>query len=283
MEYAGEVRKIHLIGDSYFEKHLYRQYVSHKTFYDMLCDKYDESNINNTALSGSGPHRNLTLFLQMIQNEQILSGDVVCVHVSGTSRVQFPYYEDTINEYHWDHEKKKSFCYEEDRQDLGPRQRTALTYYNQFRSEIDFAYLTFNDFLSQSDVYFSSVLYSFSRILDIKILVFDKFQNDYANNFMSLNDNKYHYYKKDLFSTSTREVYFDQVDSIVHTLKEDKRINHLSEENHKVMFNLIDKFANGAPFTELNGIEFMENFRNANEVYNILSENHPYKEKFVYD
>ena len=49
------------------------------------------------------------------------------------------------------------------------------------------------------------------------------------------------------------------------------------------MFNLIDKFANGAPFTELNGIKFMENFRNANEVYNILSEDHPYKEKFVYD
>ena len=62
MEYAGEVRKIHLIGDSYFEHHLNHQYVSHKSFYDMLCDKYGESNINNTALSGSGPHRNLTLF-----------------------------------------------------------------------------------------------------------------------------------------------------------------------------------------------------------------------------
>ncbi len=283
MEYAGEVRKIHLIGDSYFEHHLNHQYVSHKSFYDMLCDKYGESNINNTALSGSGPHRNLTLFLQMIRNEQIVSGDVVCVHVSGTSRVQFPYYEDTINEYYWDHVKKRSYCYEGNRENLGSSHRTALTYYNQFRSEIDFAYLTFNDFLSQSDVYFSSVLYSFSRILNIKILVFDKHENDCSKNFMSLNDKKYHYYRGDLFYTSTREVYFDQVDSIVHKLKEDKRKNHLSEENHKVMFNLIDKFANGAPFTELNGIKFMENFRNANEVYNILSEDHPYKEKFVYD
>lgn len=271
--------KIHLYGDSYFEDHLSIRY-NHDSFIDKLKDEYGAQNVINHGKSGAGPHYNLPLIAKHIQQGQIERGDVLLCHISGTTRVEFPYHEGTVNEFYWDHNLKKSFCYDENMK-LKDFQIKAKRFYDEYRNEIDFAYLTFNDLLLYSGVNLTGFLYSVSQSLGVKTFVFDGENNFYNNCFFRLNNKNFHYSKKKLFEVSTEEIFFDEVDSIVNVLKEDLRKNHLSEENHIVLFDVIVKFINSE--LDENELFWKCNFKHSADVFNIINEKHPFKEKFIYD
>ena len=266
---------IFIFGDSYFEEHMEEQEAVF-TCSDMLREEYGSLNIINFGMSGTGPQYNLPLICDMIKNEKITSNDIIICHISGVTRVNFPWKNDTtINEFYWDSTLKKSFFNDEQGRD------DTSNYYNNFQHEIDFAYLTFDKLLQVSGFAMVGFLYSISRCLNIKTIVFGNL-NKAENMFSNFNDNKFHYSKYYLFDVSTREIFFNEVHLIVNTLKADKRKNHLSQENHKILFSYIEKFISGnMRLKHFTG--FKENFRHAKDIFDVISENHPFKEKFIYD
>ena len=267
--------KIHLYGDSYFEYNKCK----HDTFLDKLKTKYGVDNIINHGKSRVGPHYNLPLITNHIIQNKIKEGDVLLCHISNTSRVQFPYKNDTINEFAWDHNLKKSFCYDENMK-LKDFQIKAKCFYDEYRNEIDFAYLTFNDFLLYSGINLTGFLFSISQSLNLKVIVFDGEIEFFTEIFSKLNNKNFYYCPKSLFRISIEEVFWNQIDQVANSLKSDKRINHLSEENHIILFEFIVKLIQNE---EIDNIVWKTDFRHATDVYDIINDNHPFKEKYIYD
>ena len=84
---------IYIFGDSFFEEDQ-----SHKTWMSMLRKSYASEKIENYGQSGAGPHYNLPLICDMILDKKITSDDILICHVSGVTRVNFPWENNkTIN------------------------------------------------------------------------------------------------------------------------------------------------------------------------------------------
>ena len=262
-------------------KHLYHG--ADKTWMSMLRKSYASEKIENYGQSGAGPHYNLPLICDMILDKKITSDDILICHISGVTRVNFPWENNkTINEVSWDHNSKKSFCYEGE---LEGRKKKVQNFYNVFQHEIDFTYLTFDKFLQISGFLMVEFLHSISKTKNIKVLVFGNTQNGNQKNEIRVspfNDKNFHLSKFDLFEISTREIFFGEVDNWDRLYPlHDERYNHLSAENHEIFFEYVNQFiSRGFIDTTL---KFKENFKHANEVYKVINEQHSFKEKFIYD
>ena len=270
---------IFIFGDSYFEPRNGSN--DHVVWHDLLDQEYGKSTIFNYAIAGTGPHYNTPKIIDCIRKGDIGSGDVLICHISGVSRIEFPYRHDmTLNGIAWNFETKTSHHDWVEKHDIGKK------YFDDFKTETDFVYLTFNDYLLVSGFALIGFLYSMSQCLNIKVLVFDRIKNPpindefFINLFTSKSNENFMYSKFNLFDVSSREIFFDQADEHVCTVKYDYRTNHLSEENHIKMFEYFKNFISNEVDPNF---EFKENFRNAKDVFEIRHYDHPFKkDRYIY-
>ena len=160
--------KIFIFGDSFFDE----AQNSGKTWINMLRKLYE---VENFSLSGTGPHYNLPLIVNMILNKTITSDILKKSHTSSTNQ----------------------------------------QFYNNFQHEIDFAYLTFDKFLQISGHLMTGYLHSISNTKNIKVLLFGNTNNGNGKREMQVvpfEDKNFHLSKFDLFEGSDNEIFFDEVD-----------------------------------------------------------------------
>ena len=259
--------KIFIFGDSFFDE----AQNSDKTWINMLRKLYE---VENFSLSGTGPHYNLPLIVNMILNETITSDDFIVCHTSGTTRVNFPMKNSKTVDVYWDHILKKSHT-----------SSTNQQFYNNFQHEIDFAYLTFDKFLQISGHLMTGYLHSISNTKNIKVLLFGNTNNGNGKREMQVvpfEDKNFHLSKFDLFEVSDNEIFFDEVDNWDYLYGlHDTRNNHLSIENHEILFEYVTEFVtNGSIKID---VDFKENFRHVEDVFNTYSKQKNFKEKFIYE
>jgi hypothetical protein len=274
------MNKIFLFGDSYFDSHPYMNQQDHENWYDRL-ERYFQSryHLHNLAESGTGPHSMLPLIERYVLDNKITKGDIIICNVSGVDRIVFPKNDAKISDGEmmkigYDTVSRNSYCTVDkitDRE-IQDRERYVLNYYNNFRSEIDFACLTFHDIICGLARYTTSFLYMISQSLKVKTIVFST-SIDMNAHYRHLNNEFFHYSDYNLFDVSRKEV-FD--DSIGH-VKRDLRNNHFSIENHLIMNKYLINVINDEKPLPI----FKENFRKHDDVYKIISENS--ETKFIYD
>jgi len=276
--------RVFLFGDSYFESG--NQPEEYATTWMYKLENLPEiTQFKNFSNSGAGPQYTLPLINQMIQNKLIVENDIIIAHISATTRVGFPYKtNEKVYEFQWDSYTKKSFCY-----DNSPPEKSTYSklevqkFYNNFQSEIDFAYLTFSDLLDSLGSTMLGFLYYICKVLKLRVLVFGNVRDNFLldKRLLEMSATNFYFSNYDLFDVSDREVFINEINSITGPLKADERLNHLSTENHEIMFDYITRFLFNK--SSENYPKFKENFRHAKDVYTILNEKHPFKEKFIYD
>lgn len=270
---------IFIFGDSYFAPSFANN--NHKTWHYYMDQEYGKSNIFNFAISGTGPHYNTPKIIDCIRKGDIGFEDIIICHISGVSRVEFPYRHDiTLNGSTWDFESKTSHHDWVEEHPIGQK------YFDDFKTEVDYTYLTFNDYLLISGFALTGFLYSISKCLGIRVLVFDRIKtkpiNDtfFSKMFSSNNDENFRYSEFNLFDVSTREIFFEESNEHVNTVKNDFRSNHLSKENHILLF---DYFKNFISKQIDDNFKFKENFRHAKDVFEIKNKIHPFKkDEYIY-
>ena len=261
---------IHIFGDSFFDE----EQKSGKTWIDMLRNLYTSEKIKNYSVSGTGPHYNLPLIVNMILNEKITSDDFIICHTSGTTRVNFPMKKGTTVDVYWDHVLKESHT-----------SSTNPHFYNNFQNEINFAYLTFDKFLQISGHLMAGYLHSISNTKNIKVLLFGNTNNGNGKNeiqVLPFDDKNFHLSKFDLFEVSDNEIFFKEVDNWDYLYGlHDTRNNHLSLENHEIFFEYVLEFITTGAIKK--DIKFKENFRHAEDVFTSYSKHKNFNEKFIYE
>lgn len=268
--------KIFIFGDSFFDD----KHNSNETWMGMLKKLYT---VENFSRSGTGPHYNLPLIVDMILKNRITSKDVIICHISGTNRVNFPINDDkTTNEIYWDHKTKKSFTYSGKQKDESIK--NIQNFYNTFQHEIDFAYLTFDKFLQISGHLMTGYLHSISNKKNIKVLLFGNTNNGNGKREMQVvpfEDKNFHLSKFDLFEVSDNEIFLNEVDNWDYLYGlHDTRNNHLSVENHEIFFKYISEFISNN-FID-HKVKFKKNFRHLNDVFVSNFKQNQIKEKFIY-
>ena len=298
-------KDIFLFGDSYMDETPKYEF----SWMQLLRNKFEPKHkIKNYARSGAGPHRNFPIIVDLIQWKKIVPGDVIICHVSGTTRVDFPGIDgEVFDAILWNPSTKKSYTHvlpterltakhkslSEARQSekrhkthLGftPKQIETVNYYKNFKNEIDFSFLTFDQLLMVSGLAMVSYLYAISQALKIKVFIFDGDSSFHDPIFRSLNNEYFHYSKYNLFRVSTAEIFYDEVDTVVDKLKSDLRYNHLSDENQKIFYEYVFMFIRGWKLST-NIPRFKENFRHADDIYIMTDKKNPGKEgnQFIYE
>lgn len=275
------MNKIYLVGDSYFEEELYNS-LNHSTWIQMIRKKYSDTfEIVNLSISGAGPHRNLSILKKLFFEDEIVTkNDIIISHVSGIDRIQFfnneNIYSSNIG---WNSESKTVYCTLSKDMHLNDMQKKILSFYENFKSEIDFACLTFDKLLLGLGFFMTSFLYTMSQSIKAKTIVFNDADILEKKYFQILNNKYFHSSKYNLFDLSFDEVLYDEVDQVANFLKTDLRRNHFSYENHENMYQyLCDIIEIGT-----SKVKFKKNFRNYDQIYRIISKNHPNKRKFIYE
>jgi len=285
----------YIFGDSYFDTNLYYDPMnelwqdSHDLWPNVLKDRYKEShNFYNFSKSGTGPHYAFNIFYELLFKEKdIVSGDIILFHLSNGDRIDFACSDDLkgyLNNICYDYTDRNSYCLvdmlpEEKRND---RLKKLFNYYNDFRSEIDFCFLTFEKEILYSGQKAISFLYTISRLYDIKIILFS---SEIMGNFVkmsSLNDKNFFISNHNLFTLSFNELFEQNKRKVAGRTKIDKRYNHFSIENHEIMLEYIIKIIKN---DYKNLPKFKENFKTYDEVFEYVSPIRDDKNKrsFIYE
>ncbi len=259
-------KRVWIFGDSYADPNWDKESFEHETWYEMLAKQYE---YNNFAKAGTGPHYSMVEFYR--RYKQFDKEDLIIWVLSGEDRIQFHLpkryrtneHADTqlVHDSYWDFKNQEMKCNE----------TFDSSFYQWNKDHMSYTMKTFEREVINSNKKNESFLYAISRINKCKIYIFFLSYNDsYIKD--SLNDNLFHIYPISLQQISINE-YRNPGEPFY---EDNKRINHLSEENHKVMYELIHNFDRG-----LRGRLFEPDFKQ-----NILDK--PDKpdhksERFIYD
>ena len=270
-------KRVWIFGDSYADPNWQKERHVFETWYEKLAKQYE---YNNFAVSGTGPHYSMKQFYKLYK--QFNEEDLVVWILSGEERIQFhlpnkyrtaglkserdedvispladigavhePYYDIKDQEliirdisFSLDHKK----------------------FYEEYRDHMAYAGKTFEEEISNSNKKNEAFLYAISRIQKCKICVFFLRPNDsYIKN--SLNDDLFVIPNIPGLSQVAEEEYKEPG---IPYYEDNTRTNHLSEANHKVMYNIIDNF--------VQGIRWMPEFKQ-----NLLEKPERPTERFIYD
>ena len=233
-----------IFGDSYGDPEIFsssNKFKNTNAWYDLLKYNY---NIINHSVSGSGPHYSFKKYYEFISKEQKLN-DYICIFLlSGPDRINF-YSRHPSSGTHifWDNRNKKSHLIDE----------KDKVFYNNFKSEIDFFYLTMQDEINWFNCKNISFLYTNSILLGLKTIVFltsssyDMIaENERFIDYKKLNNSNFFIYPTILSNISEME--FNNIEKIKEKNKscmnyafKDFRRNHFSQENHEVFYKNIEK------------------------------------------
>jgi len=249
--------KIIIFGDSFADPEDRRVENKEVTaWYEFLSKNYQ---VINHAKSGTGPHYSFVEYYKFISKKQNFN-DWICIFLlSGEDRINFygaPYDSNNIN---WDFDSKKS------------RWATVETlekekkFYENFKSEIDFFYLTNHNELKWSNIKNLGFLYLNSLLLNMKTIVFFTFglkilrRESYVD-FTRLNNNNFYLCPFDLGEMTENE-FIDKDETYGYDF-DDYRKNHMSNVNHKILYENIEKLINNdhklLPYVK--NIDYIRNF-----------------------
>ena len=234
-----QTKKIIIFGDSFADPSPNHR-TSTTAWYEYFENDYD---ITNHALSGTGPHYSFKKYYDFITNEIKKEDYILIFLLSGEDRIDFP----DVGSYSFDNEE--SWWVE------NPSLRTQnKAYYEFFKSEIDFLFLTMQDELKWSNFKNLGFLCMNSLLLNMKTIVFYALKNSYSIKELSkLNNPNFYLYPTELEAISDEE--FIDFEEGIDIKDEPIRRNHFSQENHTILYENIKKMINN----DYNPIPFVKN------------------------
>lgn len=222
-----------------------------------------EYEIINHAKSGTGPHYSFKEYYSFISNKKIDFKDYICIFlISGEDRIHFHGANpQSITHINWDFDKKKSWWAED--KNLIKEKR----YYENFKSEIDFLFLTMHDELKWSNFKNLGFLHMNSLLLGLKTIVFCTFGIKILSkmayeNFTKLNSSNFYLNSKELGLIAHEEfIDIEETDGYDYV---DYRRNHLSQENHIILYDNIKNIINNKNVLKpyVKNLNYARNFGN---------------------
>ena len=265
-------KKIIIFGDSFADpQERNDENPNVTTWYESLGSDYD---ITNHALSGTGPHYSFKEYYKFITElygkvsiNEIKKEDYINIFLlSGEDRIHFPNMGPAeMSHVNWDFDKRVSWWAENSSlkkqkatyMDMG-KQVLIKAYYEFFRSEIDFTFLTMHDELQWFNFKNLGFLYMNSLLLNMKTIVFCAFGIKILSrmgsflNLERLNSSNFYLYPVELGHISHEE--FIDLESEGYDYVDNRR-NHFSQENHTILYENIKKFIKN----DYNPIPFAKN------------------------
>ena len=279
-------KKVFIFGDSYADPKGTPNYVWHKRLIDVF------SNTRNFAVSGTGPQHAFSLFYKEMTDFK--KDDIIIFLLSNPFRIHWPahalfQHSWELSAIQWNGETKETECvfrnYPENLKNS--KHIKIINHYNEHKKEMDFFYKTYMKELEVSNEKNISFLYTISQTLNLKLIVFDIFEMRYAQIARTklsqqLNNNiNFHLCDQYLSTISYNEIYKEELHKYDNNLRQgDKRRNHLSPENHDIMFEyILSVIDNKCYFSP----EFKQHFLYFDEVYqeNVHVKNNPIQ--FIYE
>lgn len=254
------IKRVWIFGDSYADPHWGKERYAHETWYETLAKQHE---YNNFAKAGTGPHYSMKEFYR--RYKQFDKEDLVIWILSGEERIQYHLpkeyrtYEHNditlVHESYWDFKNQKMKC-----NDI-----VDPSFHQSHKDHMSYTMKTFEREVINSNKKNESFLYTISRIHKCKICIFFL---DYDNSYMKdiFNDELFYIHPMALQDISKNE-YRNPGEPFY---EDNKRNNHLSEENHKVMYNIINNF--------VQGIRTIPEFKQ-----NLLEEPDQPTDRFIYD
>lgn len=284
------MKNFYFFGDSYLDAKMYKNdsHYINDIYYlwpYLIESKYEsEYNFKNFSKAGTGPHFAFKIFNRMMFSEnKIKKNDIVLFHLSGGDRIDFICSDEIkghLNQICFDYDERKSYCMiEKNSEEIkNEKSKKLLTFYENFKNEIDFCFLTFENDIIHMNIKYISFLYSLSKLYGIRIILFSTDKIDKFHKFSSLNDENFFISDHNLFDLSFDEILDAEKHIVANKVKIDKRLMHFSEENHYIMAeyisNIIDKKNNDLPV-------FKRNFKPVSDVFSYISNNK--NRKFIYE
>ena len=272
------MKNIIIFGDSYGDPRyaLSRiKFEDTQTWYEMLDTNY---NVINHCVSGSGPHYSFKKYYDFISNKKNFN-DYICIFLlSAQDRINFfSRRADSGTHIVWNEQNKESSLLDE----------KDKIFYDNYRSEIDFFYLTMHDEIKWFNCKNISFLYVNSILLGLKTIVFLTSGKNIANlvNHNELNNSNFFMYPTILKFIS--ELEFTDIEQIRNTFTKqrikysfsDHRRNHFSQENHEVFYKNIEKII--ANDYELDA--FKKHLNSCDYYGEIFPNENIEENKFIYD
>ena len=234
------MKKILIFGDSFADptSNDGKKFQQDTAWYEFLSSDYD---ITNYGICGTGPHYSFKEYYDFIQKFMTHEYEdyIVIFFLSGEDRIHYPNTNprDT-SDINWDFQKKESWFYE------NTTQKDTKIYYDAFKSEIDFFFLTMHDELLWSNIKNIGFLYMNSLLLNMKTIVYCTYGRK------SLSTSWYQKYISRLYNSNfyihpfemgyiSSEEFKDRNEDNYDFM--DHRRNHLSQQNHKVLYENIKK------------------------------------------
>lgn len=252
--------KIHCFGDSFIEHPNVRLSDHQQCWQFILQRHFKDYEYGNYAEGGTGSIYSIQRFIEQIEKDGLKENDIVVFHLSYMGR-DFDSKGTTDEQYRsWDQALREPY----------------LNLINGATHVVE------------NNCFFCSYLYHMCQIIKFKLILFavdiwdsentKKFPEESAtyegfksrelffNKMIELNDDLFHLSKINLFRESTREIlssqWYEWVKKRDAKNYQDRRINHLSKDNHKIMaeyiINVIEK-------KELPS--FKNNYKTENDLY----------------
>ena len=153
--------KIIIFGDSFADpEDISKENKDIVAWYEFLSQEYE---IINHAKSGTGPHYSFKEYYNFISNQSINHTEYICIFLlSGEDRIHYPNTNPReTSSINWDFQKKESWFYENNYEEK------VKIYYDAFKSEIDFFFLTMHDEMYWSNMKNVGFLHILSLLLKI--------------------------------------------------------------------------------------------------------------------
>ena len=252
-------KRVWIFGDSYADPHWEKERYVHETWYEMLAKQYEYKNF---AMAGTGAHYSMKEFYR--RYKQFNEEDLVVWVLSGEDRIQF-HLPDKFRNRHNDIQLVHDSYWDFKNQEMKCNAIYDPSFYQSHKDHMSYTMKTFEREVINSNKKNESFLYTISRIHKCKIYIFFLRVNDsYIKD--SLNDELFH-----ICPISLQQISINEYRNPDEPFYEDnKRINHLCEENHKIMYNIINNF--------VQGIHEMPEFKQ-----NLLEEPERKTDRFIYD
>ena len=229
------IKRVTIYGDSYADPHWGKERLVHETWYETLAKQYEYKNF---AMAGTGPHYSMTEFYR--RYKQFNKEDLVIWILSGEERIQYHLPDkfrtnrrsniELVHDSYWDFKNQKMLCNEY----FDP------SFHQSHKDHMSYTMKTFEREVINSNKKNESFLYIISRIHKCKICIFFlRYDDSYIKD--SLNDDLFYIHPMALQDISKNE-YKDPGEPFY---EDNKRNNHLSEDNHKIMYGIIDGFVQG--------------------------------------
>ena len=233
-------KKIIIFGDSYGDPEYFtsqNKFNDTITWHELLKSNYI---VINHSVSGSGPHYSFKKYYEFISKKQ-RTKDYICVFLlSGQDRINFPgKHPSSGTHIGWDNKNKKSYLINE----------KDKSFYDDFKSEIDFFYLTMQEEIDWFNYKNISFLFVNSILLGLKTIIFlTSCSYDIRGAVLDFEKmNNSNFFISPTVLSDVSEMEFNDMKknkSYSHFAFTDFRRNHFSQENHEIFYKNIEKIIN---------------------------------------